>query len=78
MAQLKQSKTTKSLVVVGGARYQNLFPILNLYTFPQVAKSGRRARLTADQSSFEESRYVRKSSTSASLGEVCEYVTMDS
>eukprot|EP00064_Thunnus_orientalis_P009731 superscaffoldBa00001254_g9757 len=35
----------------------------------EVAKSGRRARLTADQSSFEESRYVRKSSTSASLGE---------
>uniref|UniRef100_A0A3P8SZ02 Intraflagellar transport 43 n=1 Tax=Amphiprion percula TaxID=161767 RepID=A0A3P8SZ02_AMPPE len=34
-----------------------------------VAKSGRRARLTADQSSFEDSRYVRKSSTSASVGE---------
>ncbi|XP_044021776.1 intraflagellar transport protein 43 homolog isoform X1 [Siniperca chuatsi] len=34
-----------------------------------VAKSGRRARLAADQSSFEDSRYVRKSSTSASMGE---------
>uniref|UniRef100_A0A3B4ZVL8 Intraflagellar transport 43 n=1 Tax=Stegastes partitus TaxID=144197 RepID=A0A3B4ZVL8_9TELE len=34
-----------------------------------VAKSGRRARLAADQSSFEDSRYVRKSSTSASAGE---------
>nr|XP_020446546.1 intraflagellar transport protein 43 homolog isoform X4 [Monopterus albus] len=32
-------------------------------------KSGRRARLPADQSSFEDSRHVRKSSTSASLGE---------
>uniref|UniRef100_A0A3Q1C057 Intraflagellar transport 43 n=1 Tax=Amphiprion ocellaris TaxID=80972 RepID=A0A3Q1C057_AMPOC len=38
-----------------------------------VAKSGRRARLTADQSSFEDSRYVRKSSTSASVGEVCDH-----
>lgn len=37
----------------------------------QVAKSGRRARPAADQSSFEDSRYVRKSSTSASGGEVC-------
>uniref|UniRef100_G3NXE4 Intraflagellar transport 43 n=1 Tax=Gasterosteus aculeatus aculeatus TaxID=481459 RepID=G3NXE4_GASAC len=35
----------------------------------QVAKSGRRARLAADQSSLEDSRYVRKSSTSASMGE---------
>ncbi|KAF3701283.1 Intraflagellar transport protein 43 -like protein A [Channa argus] len=34
-----------------------------------VAKSGRRARLPADQSSFEDSRYGRKSSTSASVGE---------
>ncbi|XP_041810278.1 intraflagellar transport protein 43 homolog isoform X1 [Chelmon rostratus] len=34
-----------------------------------VAKSGRRARLAADQSSFEDSRYVRKSSTPASVGE---------
>uniref|UniRef100_A0A3Q3VKL5 Uncharacterized protein n=1 Tax=Mola mola TaxID=94237 RepID=A0A3Q3VKL5_MOLML len=34
-----------------------------------VAKSGRRARLAADQSSFEDSRHVRKSSTSASAGE---------
>ncbi|XP_042357246.1 intraflagellar transport protein 43 homolog isoform X1 [Plectropomus leopardus] len=34
-----------------------------------VAKSGRRARLAADQSSFEDSRYVRKSSTSASMAE---------
>ncbi|KAM8737741.1 intraflagellar transport protein 43 homolog isoform 1-T1 [Acanthopagrus schlegelii] len=34
-----------------------------------VAKSGRRARLAADQSSFEDSRHVRKSSTSASVGE---------
>ncbi|XP_028293891.1 intraflagellar transport protein 43 homolog isoform X2 [Gouania willdenowi] len=33
-----------------------------------VAKSGRRARLTSDQSSFEDSRLSRKSSTSA-LGE---------
>ncbi|XP_019940373.2 intraflagellar transport protein 43 homolog [Paralichthys olivaceus] len=35
-----------------------------------VAKSGRRARLTADQSSFEDSRYMRKSSTAASMGDV--------
>ncbi|XP_013868097.1 intraflagellar transport protein 43 homolog isoform X2 [Austrofundulus limnaeus] len=34
-----------------------------------VARSGRRARLTADQSSFEEFRHTRKSSTSASAGE---------
>ncbi|KAI4804596.1 hypothetical protein KUCAC02_026219 [Chaenocephalus aceratus] len=34
-----------------------------------VAKSGRRARLAADQSSFEDSRPIRKSSTSASMGE---------
>ncbi|XP_072222031.1 intraflagellar transport protein 43 homolog [Leuresthes tenuis] len=34
-----------------------------------IAKSGRRARLTADQSSFEESRPARKSSASASMGE---------
>ncbi|XP_047466478.1 intraflagellar transport protein 43 homolog isoform X1 [Mugil cephalus] len=34
-----------------------------------VVKSGRRARLAADQSSFEDSRYARKSSTSASVGE---------
>ncbi|KAF7670240.1 hypothetical protein LDENG_00043380 [Lucifuga dentata] len=35
-----------------------------------VAKTGRRARLTADQSSFEDARYVRKSSSSsASMGE---------
>uniref|UniRef100_A0A3Q2ZXS0 Intraflagellar transport 43 n=1 Tax=Kryptolebias marmoratus TaxID=37003 RepID=A0A3Q2ZXS0_KRYMA len=32
-------------------------------------QSGRRARLAADQSSFEESRHTRKSSTSTSLGE---------
>ncbi|XP_022606768.1 intraflagellar transport protein 43 homolog isoform X1 [Seriola dumerili] len=38
-------------------------------TVKNVAKSGRRARLAADQSSFEDSRYVRKSSTSASMGE---------
>uniref|UniRef100_A0A3P8UJS8 Intraflagellar transport 43 n=1 Tax=Cynoglossus semilaevis TaxID=244447 RepID=A0A3P8UJS8_CYNSE len=35
----------------------------------KVAKSGRRARFTADQSSFEDSRYARKSSSSASVGE---------
>ncbi|XP_034433151.1 intraflagellar transport protein 43 homolog isoform X1 [Hippoglossus hippoglossus] len=34
-----------------------------------VAKSGRRARLTADQSSFEDSRSMRKSSTAASMGD---------
>ncbi|XP_031703824.1 intraflagellar transport protein 43 homolog isoform X2 [Anarrhichthys ocellatus] len=34
-----------------------------------VAKSGRRARLAADQLSFEDARPVRKSSTSASMGE---------
>ncbi|KAM9841962.1 intraflagellar transport protein 43 homolog [Aulostomus maculatus] len=34
-----------------------------------VAKSGRRARPAAEQSSFEDGRYVRKSSTSTSLGE---------
>ncbi|KAM3594191.1 uncharacterized protein V6R79_003735 [Siganus canaliculatus] len=34
-----------------------------------VAKSGRRARLAAEQSSFEESRFTRKSSSSASAGE---------
>ncbi|XP_065822728.1 intraflagellar transport protein 43 homolog isoform X1 [Labrus bergylta] len=34
-----------------------------------VVKSGRRARLAADQSSFEDTRYVRKSSTSAAMGE---------
>ncbi|KAM8833597.1 intraflagellar transport protein 43 homolog isoform 1-T1 [Synchiropus picturatus] len=33
-----------------------------------VAKSGRRARLTADQPLFEESRHTRKSSTSAGEG----------
>uniref|UniRef100_A0A3B3DVT5 Intraflagellar transport 43 n=1 Tax=Oryzias melastigma TaxID=30732 RepID=A0A3B3DVT5_ORYME len=33
----------------------------------QVAKSGRRARPQANQSSFEDSRHGRKSSTSASL-----------
>lgn len=43
----------------------------------QVAKSGRRARLAADQSSFEDSRYARKSSTSASVGEVCDHVIID-
>lgn len=44
----------------------------------QVAKSGRRARLAADQSSFEDSRYVRKSSTSASMGEVRIHLIIDS
>uniref|UniRef100_A0A669DP08 Intraflagellar transport 43 n=2 Tax=Oreochromis TaxID=8139 RepID=A0A669DP08_ORENI len=34
-----------------------------------VAKSGRRARPAAHQSSFEETRHIRKSSTSASAGE---------
>ncbi|XP_071375694.1 intraflagellar transport protein 43 homolog [Centroberyx affinis] len=34
-----------------------------------VAKTGRRARLAADQSSFEEARHIRKSSSSASMGE---------
>lgn len=46
--------------------------------FSQVAKSGRRARLTADQTSFEDSRYVRKSYTSALVGEVCHHVIIDS
>ncbi|CAJ1073710.1 intraflagellar transport protein 43 homolog isoform X3 [Xyrichtys novacula] len=32
-------------------------------------KSGRRARLAADQSSFEDSRHGRKSSSSATIGE---------
>ncbi|CAB1436217.1 unnamed protein product [Pleuronectes platessa] len=35
----------------------------------KVAKSGRRARLTADQSSFEDSRHTRKSSATASTGD---------
>ncbi|XP_075874346.1 intraflagellar transport protein 43 homolog [Nelusetta ayraudi] len=34
----------------------------------KAAKSGRRARLAADQSSFEESRHVRKASTSTGDG----------
>ncbi|XP_030614984.1 intraflagellar transport protein 43 homolog isoform X1 [Archocentrus centrarchus] len=34
-----------------------------------VAKSGRRARPATHQSSFEDSRHIRKSSTSASAGE---------
>ena len=46
---------------------------LKFCTFCQIAKSGRRARLAADQSSFEDSRHGRKSSTSAS-GEVCDHV----
>ncbi|XP_037550677.1 intraflagellar transport protein 43 homolog [Nematolebias whitei] len=41
-----------------------------------VAKSGRRARLPVDQS-FEESRHTRKSSTTASLGEVCDLLITD-
>ncbi|XP_029350379.1 intraflagellar transport protein 43 homolog [Echeneis naucrates] len=38
-------------------------------TVKNVAKSGRRARLTADQSSFEDSCYVRKSSMPAAMGD---------
>ncbi|XP_063355896.1 intraflagellar transport protein 43 homolog isoform X2 [Pelmatolapia mariae] len=38
-------------------------------TARNVAKSGRRARPAAHQSSFEETRHIRKSSTSASAGE---------
>jgi uncharacterized membrane protein len=39
--------------------------------FTQVAKLGRRARQAAEQtSSMEESRHVRKSSSSTSMGEV--------
>uniref|UniRef100_A0A3B4H0C8 Intraflagellar transport 43 n=1 Tax=Pundamilia nyererei TaxID=303518 RepID=A0A3B4H0C8_9CICH len=38
-------------------------------TAKNVAKSGRRARPAAHQSSFEETRHIRKSSTSASAGE---------
>ncbi|KAM4624972.1 intraflagellar transport protein 43 homolog [Polymixia lowei] len=34
-----------------------------------VAKTGRRARLTAEQTSFEGARHIRKSSSSASMGE---------
>ncbi|XP_053191778.1 intraflagellar transport protein 43 homolog isoform X1 [Scomber japonicus] len=45
------------------------FQLGNAGSVKSGAKSGRRARLTADQSSFEEARYVRKSSTSASMGE---------
>lgn len=74
MAQFKQSETTKSLVAGGSASFW-LYDIKSIFHFKimhisQVAKSGRRARLAADQSSFEDSRYVRKSSTSASVGEV--------
>ncbi|KAF0044442.1 hypothetical protein F2P81_003600 [Scophthalmus maximus] len=42
-----------------------------------VAKSGRRARLAADQSSFEDSRHQRKSSTTASMGDVRDHVIVD-
>nr|XP_040055090.1 intraflagellar transport protein 43 homolog isoform X1 [Gasterosteus aculeatus aculeatus] len=45
------------------------FQLGNVGSVKNVAKSGRRARLAADQSSLEDSRYVRKSSTSASMGE---------
>ncbi|XP_034381567.1 intraflagellar transport protein 43 homolog isoform X1 [Cyclopterus lumpus] len=45
------------------------FPLGEVGSVKNVAKSGRRARLAADQSSFEDSRHVRKSSTSASMGE---------
>ncbi|XP_032356230.1 intraflagellar transport protein 43 homolog isoform X1 [Etheostoma spectabile] len=45
------------------------FKLGDVGAIKNVAKSGRRARLAADQSSFEESRYIRKSSTSASVGE---------
>ncbi|XP_063764294.1 intraflagellar transport protein 43 homolog isoform X1 [Eleginops maclovinus] len=45
------------------------FQLGEIGTVKNVAKSGRRARLAADQSSFEDSRYIRKSSTSASMGE---------
>ncbi|XP_068436487.1 intraflagellar transport protein 43 homolog isoform X1 [Clinocottus analis] len=45
------------------------FPLGDVGSVKNVAKSGRRARLAADQSSFEDSRQVRKSSTSASIGE---------
>lgn len=45
--------------------------------FYQAAKSGRRARLAADQSSFEESRHVRKASTSTSTGDVCYHATTE-
>ncbi|XP_028250490.1 intraflagellar transport protein 43 homolog isoform X2 [Parambassis ranga] len=34
-----------------------------------ATRSTRRSRLTADQSSFEDSRYTRKTSTTASVGE---------
>ncbi|XP_034714520.1 intraflagellar transport protein 43 homolog isoform X1 [Etheostoma cragini] len=45
------------------------FQLGNVGAIKNVAKSGRRAHLAADQSSFEDSRYIRKSSTSASVGE---------
>ncbi|KAL6105741.1 ift43 [Pungitius sinensis] len=45
------------------------FQLGNVGSVKNVAKSGRRARLGADQSTSEDSRYVRKSSTSASMGE---------
>ncbi|KAM7402944.1 hypothetical protein PAMA_003730 [Pampus argenteus] len=45
------------------------FQLAETAAVKNVAKSGRRARLTADQSSLEEARYVRKSSTSTSIGE---------
>uniref|UniRef100_A0A4W6EY43 Intraflagellar transport 43 n=1 Tax=Lates calcarifer TaxID=8187 RepID=A0A4W6EY43_LATCA len=45
------------------------FQLGDARTVKNVAKSGRRARPAGDQSSFEDSRYVRKSSTAASMGE---------
>ncbi|KAM9708760.1 intraflagellar transport protein 43 homolog isoform 2-T2 [Menidia menidia] len=45
------------------------FQLENSGVGKNIAKSGRRARLAADQSSFEDSRPTRKSSTSAALGE---------
>nr|XP_043902936.1 intraflagellar transport protein 43 homolog isoform X2 [Solea senegalensis] len=45
------------------------FPLGDTGAVKNAVKSGRRARLAADQSSLEDSRYARKSSTSASMGE---------
>lgn len=65
------SKVTKPQVCCWGLFL--LFESTSISVFPQAAKSGRRARLTADQSSLEESRHVRKASTSTSTGDVCYY-----
>lgn len=55
---------------------KTIFHLLTCAHF-QVAKSGRRARLAADQSSFEDAHYKRKTSNSASVGEVCDHLMIE-